>query len=65
MVESLKRDELKGKMDRGDDFVLVDALGPGHYESSYLPGAIILPYDYVDEAEKVLPDQDAETCQTS
>ena len=47
-------------MDRGDNFVLVDALGPEHYESSHLPGAINLPYEYVDEAEKVLPDKDAE-----
>ena len=65
MVESIKCDELKAKMDRSDDFVLVDALGPGHYESSYLPGATILPYDYVDEAEKVLPNKNAETGQTS
>jgi rhodanese-related sulfurtransferase len=60
VAETIKRDELKAKMDRGDDFVLVDALGPGHYESSHLPGAINLPYEYVDEAEKVLPNKDAE-----
>jgi hypothetical protein len=27
---------------------------------SHLPGAINLPYEFVDDAEKVLPDQRAE-----
>ncbi len=59
----MTREELKAKMDRDgddDDFVLVDALSPAHYESSHLPGAINLPYDLVDEAERVLPDRGAE-----
>lgn len=60
MVASITREELRAKMDRGEDFVLVDALGPEHYESSHLPGAINLPYEYVDEAERVLPDKGAE-----
>jgi rhodanese-related sulfurtransferase len=56
----ITRPELKAKMDRGDDFVLVEALSPAHYASSHLPGAINLPYEFVDEAEKVLPGKDAE-----
>ena len=59
-MESITREELKAKMDRGDEFVLVDALSAGHYESSHLPGAINLPYEFVDEAEKVLLDKNAE-----
>ena len=47
-------------IDRGDDFVLVEALSQKHYESSHLPGAINLPYEFIDEAEKVLPDKGAE-----
>lgn len=54
------REELAAKMDRGDDFVLVDALSTAHYEASHLPGAVNLPYEFVDEAEKVLPDKRAE-----
>jgi rhodanese-related sulfurtransferase len=54
------RDELKAKMDRGDDLVLVEALSQTHYENSHLPGAINLPYEFVDEAEKVLPDKNAQ-----
>ena len=51
---------MKAKMDRGDDFVLVEALSLRHYESSHLPGAINLPYEFVDEAEEVLLDKRTE-----
>ena len=60
MAPNVTREGLKAKMDRGDDFVLVEALSRKHYESSHLPGAINLPYEFVDEAERVLPDKDAE-----
>jgi rhodanese-related sulfurtransferase len=38
----------------------VDALSAKHYDSIHLPDAINLPYEFVDEAETVLPDKDAE-----
>ena len=60
MAENMSRGRLEAKIDRGDDFVLVEALSQKHYESSHLPGAINLPYEFVDEAEKVLPDKHAE-----
>jgi rhodanese-related sulfurtransferase len=60
MAQIITREQLKSKMDRGDDFVLVEALSQQHYASSHLPGAINLPYEFVDEAEKVLPDKKAE-----
>ncbi|MGF1472835.1 MAG: rhodanese-like domain-containing protein [Rubrobacteraceae bacterium] len=60
MKQSISRDELKEKIERGDDFVLVDALGQQHFERSHLPGAVNLPYEFVDEAEHVLPKKDAE-----
>jgi rhodanese-related sulfurtransferase len=60
LVETVTREEFKAKMDRGEDFVLVDALGPEHCESSHLPGSVNLPYEFVDEAGRVLPDKDAE-----
>ena len=56
----ITREELKRKMDRGDHFVLVDALSVAHYEASHLPGAVNLPYEFVDEAEKVLPNKGVE-----
>ena len=60
MTDNISRDELKAKMDRGEEFVLVDALSAEHYQSSHLPGAINLSYEFVDEAESLLPDKHAE-----
>jgi rhodanese-related sulfurtransferase len=60
MTQDIGREELQEKIERGDDFVLVDALSQQHYERSHLPGAISLPYEFVDDAERRLPDKDAE-----
>jgi len=60
MAPNITREQLKAKMERGDDFVLVEALSRKHYESSHLLGAINLPYEFVDEAAKVLPGKKAE-----
>lgn len=60
MTDNISREELKAKIDRGDEFVLVDALSAKHYESSHSPGAINLPYEFVDEAESLLPDKEAD-----
>ena len=60
MATNITREQLKAKMDRGEKLVLVDALSAKHYESSHLPGAVNLPYEFVDEAETVLPDKDAD-----
>jgi rhodanese-related sulfurtransferase len=60
VATNVTREELKAKMDRGEEFVLVDALSAKHYASSHLPGAVNLPYEFVDEAETVLPDKDAD-----
>ena len=60
MVKEIPWEELKAKLDRGDDFVLVEALSRPHYESSHLPGAINLPYEFVDDADKVLPNKRTE-----
>jgi rhodanese-related sulfurtransferase len=60
VVKEISREELKAKLERGDDFVLVEALSRRHYELSHLPGAINLPYEFVDDAEEVLPDKRAE-----
>jgi rhodanese-related sulfurtransferase len=61
MVRTISREELKGKMDRGEDFVLVDTMAEVYYRHSHLPGAINLPVDEVGErASELLPDKDAE-----
>ena len=74
MARPITRDELAAKIDRGDAFILVEALGPMYYEDAHLPGAVNVPHDQVDElAPSLLPDLDAEivtycastTCQNS
>jgi len=60
-VEHISRDDLKAKIDRGDDFVLVDTMPKMYYRHSHLPGAINLPADEVRErASELMPDKDAE-----
>lgn len=47
-------------MERGDDLVLIDALGPISYGASHLPGAINIPPDRVDAiAARRIPTPDA------
>ena len=61
MVKTISRDELKQKIDRKDDFVLVETLPKVAFEHAHLPGAINLPSDQVSAlAPKLLPDKNAD-----
>jgi rhodanese-related sulfurtransferase len=61
MSATIDRDELKLKIDRGDEFYLVETLPTEAYRHAHLPGAINLPPDRVSElAPSVLADQSAE-----
>ena len=60
MVKTISRDELKERIERGDDVTIVEALGPMYFEDVHLPGAKNLPHDRVDElAPTLLPDRSA------
>jgi rhodanese-related sulfurtransferase len=50
--------ELQQKLERGDDFVLIDALAPMAYAYSHLPGAINMPPTAVEplRCSKRMPD---------
>ena len=58
MTANISADELLERIERGDDFVLVDALAPMIYAHSHLPGAINLPPSSVDglRCSKRIPD---------
>ena len=61
MAETISREELKAKMDRGDQFDLVETLAKDAYDYAHLPGAINLPPDRVRElAPRLLPDKSAD-----
>lgn len=61
MIETISRNDLKGKMDRGENFTLVETLQEVAYQHAHLPGAINLPPDRVKElATQLLPDKSAE-----
>lgn len=50
-------DEIKQRMDRGEQFVFVDTRNPKAWEESdtKLPGAIHVPADQVDRYLKTIP----------
>jgi rhodanese-related sulfurtransferase len=57
----ISRESLWQRIERGDPFVLVDALSPISFAASHLPGAINLPPDSVDErAPRRVPTLDTE-----
>ena len=61
MLTTIEREELKGRLDRGDDLVLVEALPEKYYRHTHLPGAVSLPPDRARElAAGLLPGRDAE-----
>lgn len=60
-LPQISRDELRRKIESGDDFVLIDALAPMSYARSHLPGAINLPLEWVDDrGPRRIPDVDTE-----
>ena len=60
-METVTREELKGKMDRGESFTLVETLQAVADQHEHLPGAVNLPPDRVRElAPNLLPDKSAE-----
>jgi rhodanese-related sulfurtransferase len=57
-LKTITREELKEKMDRGDDFVLLEVLGEASYLQAHLPGAI--RFQDTSLAPDLLPDRKAE-----
>ena len=58
---TIDRETLRQKIERGEDFVLVDALSPMAYAMSHLPGAINITPDWIDDrARRRIPNLDTE-----
>jgi rhodanese-related sulfurtransferase len=61
MVQTISREDLQSKIERGDKFQLVETLPKTAYDHAHLPGAINLPPDRIEEiAPTLLPDKSAE-----
>jgi rhodanese-related sulfurtransferase len=59
--KTISREELKLKIDRRDEFLLVETLPETAYHHAHLPGAINLPPEKVAAlAPALLPDKHAE-----
>ena len=57
-VKTIGREELKAKMDRGEEFVLLEVLGEASYRREHLPGAV--RYEGKGMIADLLPDKGAE-----
>ena len=57
-VATISREELREKVGRGDDFVLVDMLDEQFYEHSHLSGAINVPLEEIGTVQEDVPDKD-------
>ena len=61
MNQTISRNELKAKIDRGDKFQLVEALPEETFRTQHLPRAINLPPKQAKKlAPKLLPDKQAD-----
>ena len=61
MVKTISRNELAQKIDRKDNFLLVETLPAIAYHHNHLPGAVNLPPDSIAElASQLLPDKTAD-----
>lgn len=59
MTQTISRDELRAAIEDGRAIV-VETLGPQHYEEAHLPGAINIPHtETARVAAELLPDRDA------
>jgi rhodanese-related sulfurtransferase len=54
-VKTISREELKEKIERGDDFVLLEVLSEQSYARGHLPGAVRFPGK--DTIPDLLPDK--------
>ncbi len=61
-MQTITREELRKKMERGDDFALVEVLPASAYDKYHLPGAINIPLgtDFESKVEQTLRDKNQE-----
>ncbi|MDA2936038.1 rhodanese-like domain-containing protein [Patescibacteria group bacterium AH-259-L05] len=61
--KEITREELKQKIDRKEDFILIDTLGEESYAKRHLPGTLCIDAhkdDFVEQVEKQILDKNKE-----
>ncbi len=54
MLKCITRDALKNRIDKNDDFILVDVLSPESYEEEHISGSINIPLGDIKMKSKEL-----------
>lgn len=54
-MKTVDREELKARMDGGEDFLLLEVLGEASYQRGHLPGAG--RYEGREQVERLAPDR--------
>ena len=57
-VKTITREELKEKMDRADDFILLEVLSEDSYRRGHLPDAI--RFQDMDRVQELVPEKSAQ-----
>ncbi len=57
-MKTVTHEEIQQKMNRGDDFLLLEVLGEASYDRGHLPGAV--RYEGRDQVEGLVPDRSTE-----
>ncbi len=55
-MNTITREQLKEKIDRGDEFVLLEVLSEGSYQRGHLPGAV--RYEDSEQVERLASNKD-------
>ncbi len=60
MIKTISREEIRARLESGEQMVLVEALPKPYFEDWHLPGAVNIPHDEVySRAPEMLPDRNA------
>ena len=57
-MKTISREDLKEKIERGDDFVLLEVLSEASYNRAHLPGAV--RFQHMDLIPNLIPDKTTE-----
>ena len=57
-MKTISREDLKEKIDRGEEFVLLEVLSQASYGRAHLPGAIL--FQNIDSIPNLLPYKNTE-----